>query len=173
MTPNAQNTLRELAGDFLLRFPILDNSIASLFFSLFGARTNSVEIFYGNLSLQSRLDCIQAFCDQDAFPFDEEEQEAIKSILVGTKELQKFRNLLAHHIVLDTDILVRDRNQPRAAPESNPEKLFVWKTNKKGKYEIKPITKKEMRVASENIIVISANISSFCMQIRARYGLRP
>jgi hypothetical protein len=169
----AKETLRELAGSYLLDFPILDNSIASLFSSVFGARTNSVEIFYGNLTLQSRINCIEAFCDQIAFPFDKQERRAIRSILADARELQRFRNLLAHHFVLDTDVLVRGKHQLPQKRESDPDKLFVWKTNKKGKYEVKPITKRQVQASIEKMLMTAANISIVCARIRMRYGLRP
>jgi hypothetical protein len=173
VSETSKETLRELAGSYLLDFPILDNSIASLFSSVFGARTNSVEIFYGNLTLQSRLDCIDAFCGQDAFPFDDEEKKAIKSIVTSARESQQFRNLLAHHFILDTEIIVRGRYQPPQKHVSDPEKLFVWKTNRKGRYNVKPITKKQVQAAIQNMLITSTNISILCARIRMQYGLRP
>ncbi len=173
MSKYEKMTLRELAGSYLLNFPILDNSIASVFSCVFGARSNSVEIFYGNLSLQNRIDCISAFCEQHAFPFDKDEKKSIEDILSEAKDLQRLRNLLAHHMVLDDEILVRGGYPFPIKRDPDPEKLFVWKTNRKGKYEVKPLTKREVRNAIDRILITSVNISVLCANIRLRYGVRP
>jgi hypothetical protein len=173
LSKSKRKSLHDLAGSFLLSFPILDNSVASLFSAVFGARSNSVEIFYGNIALQARLDCIRAFCSQHTFPFEDPLKEEIESIIEGAGKVQAFRNLLAHNFILSTDIVVRGRIAEELSKNRDPNRFFVWKTTKKGKYEVKPISSREVEAALSSIGELSVRISTVCATIRWKHGLRP
>jgi hypothetical protein len=160
-----------LAGQLLVTFSVLDNSIASLFSAVFGLRPNSVEIIYANIQLQQRLDCINAACLHQLCVFKVELRDEIVEIIRETRAVQNLRNQLAHGLILDTDFVMRgqiSKSFPR-----NPDKAFVWKTTKKGQYQISPLTTKKIGVAIIQIVELSFRITKVCSAIRMDRSLRP
>jgi hypothetical protein len=171
MPEESHDELRSLVGRFLVDFVLVDSSVASLFSAAFGVRVNCVEILYAVIPLQARVECLSSLSAHSATTLSPEARSAIKDILGPVKELQSLRNLLAHNMLLDTDLIIRGSEE--ASPKSPPGKLFVWRTKRDGDYEIRPITTDEIRVALDKCVQVAGQLTKLCVALRMRHGLRP
>jgi hypothetical protein len=174
-TPTADSidiheSLRSDIAHFLLNFVVLDNSIASLFCSTFFVRQNSVEIIYANIPLQARLDTIRAICTNEPNEMTREIRKEVISILDKTRELQALRNLVAHNILLDRDLIIRGHSDEYVPGNKDPNFLYVWKTGRDGKYKISKITRKQITAAYKGIVELSGRIMDVCVRFRMTRG---